>query len=87
MGYFLTLGCINSKKISREYHALLFFYILQCAYVVQWLYPSVIKTLTQCWFNVDPSSTTLDQHWVNIDPASCVCWDNIFKSNVWDENT
>ena len=28
-------------------------------------------TLTQCWFNVDPASTTLGQHSTNIESLSC----------------
>ena len=32
------------------------------------------ETLTQCWFNVGPSSTTLAQHWTSIESISCVFW-------------
>ena len=28
--------------------------------------PSRHETLTQCWFNVGPPSSTLDQHWFNV---------------------
>ena len=38
-------------------------------------------TLNQCWFNVEPSSTTLAQHWNNICSKSHVCWD-ILAENV-----
>ena len=32
------------------------------------------ETLSQCWFNVGPSSTTLAQHWTSIGSMSRVFW-------------
>ena len=33
------------------------------------------ETLSHCWFNVGPPSTTLAQHWTNNDSMSRVCWE------------
>ena len=38
-------------------------------------YPSKHETLTQCWVDVGPSSTTLDHHQLNIGSTSRICWD------------
>ena len=35
------------------------------------------ETLTQCWFNVGPSSATLAQQWTNIGSVYRVRWDGI----------
>ena len=36
--------------------------------------PSEHETLSHCWFNVGPPSTTLAQHWTNNGSKSRVCW-------------
>ena len=45
-------------------------------------YPSKHETLTQCWVNVDLSSSTLAQHQPSIGPTSRVCWDEPSSTQV-----